>query len=94
LTLEHKREIANRNLKNTIRSIIAEEMGVDVERVIACEDFAEMGLDSLMGMIIIATLREATGLSISHDFFLLNPSLKQLERSLSLILDFKGLFQQ
>jgi len=84
-TSENECEAANKNLQNTIRSIIAEGLSVDVQEVIASESFTELGMDSLMEMIILSRLRDVTCLHISHNLFSLNPSLKQLERALGVV---------
>jgi len=79
---KNERETTNKNLQNSIRTIIAEELSVDVKQVIASENFTELGMDSLVEMVILSRLRDATSLQISHSLFSLNPSLKQLECAL------------
>ncbi|KAJ4396512.1 hypothetical protein N0V93_000731 [Gnomoniopsis smithogilvyi] len=71
-------------LKAAIRDTIAEEMGVEVEEIIAAPDLANLGMDSLMSLSILGNLREKTGLDIPSDLFVSNPSLKDVERALGI----------
>jgi iterative type I PKS product template protein len=71
-------------LQEIIRSTIASEMGVDVDEIIAAPDLANLGMDSLMSLSILGLLREKTGLTISGDLFVANPSLKDVERALGI----------
>ncbi|KAG7124162.1 Conidial pigment polyketide synthase PfmaE like protein [Verticillium longisporum] len=57
-------------------------MGVDVDEIIAAPDLAALGMDSLMSLSILGTLREQSGLDIPGDLFVLNPSLSQVEKAL------------
>nr|ABD47522.2 polyketide synthase [Ophiostoma piceae] len=66
----------------TVRTTIAEEMQVDVDEIVAAPDLADLGMDSLMSLQILGTLREKTGLNIPADLFVSNPSLKDIERCL------------
>ncbi|KAG6359461.1 hypothetical protein INS49_012982 [Diaporthe citri] len=72
------------SLRLAIRETIASEMGVEVEEIIAAPDLANLGMDSLMSLSILGTLRERTGLDIPSDLFVANPSLKDVERSLGI----------
>lgn len=69
-------------LKAAIRDTIASEMGVEVEEIVAAPDLANLGMDSLMSLSILGSLRERTGLDIPSDLFMSNPSLKDVERAL------------
>ncbi|ERS95912.1 hypothetical protein HMPREF1624_07446 [Sporothrix schenckii ATCC 58251] len=71
-------------LQKAVRETIAEEMQVDVDEIIAAPDLANLGMDSLMSLQILGTLRERTGLNIPSDLFVSNPSLKSIERSLGI----------
>ncbi|CAK7562716.1 MAG: Type I Iterative PKS [Sporothrix epigloea] len=71
-------------LRQAVRFTIADEMQVDVDEVIATPDLANLGMDSLMSLQILGTLREKTGLSIPSDLFVSNPSLKHIERALGI----------
>jgi iterative type I PKS product template protein len=72
----------NEGLQAIVRQTIADEMGVDVEEIQAAPDLANLGMDSLMSLSILGTLREKTGLTIPSDLFVANPSLKDVERAL------------
>ena len=65
-----------------IRSTIADEMGVPVEEIVGKTDLAELGMDSLMSLTILANLRESTGQELSPDFFVDNPSITAIENAL------------
>ncbi len=69
-------------LQGIIRGTIAAEMGVDVDEIIAAPDLANLGMDSLMSLSILGTLREKTGMDISADLFVANPTLAAVERAL------------
>ncbi|KAF3760531.1 hypothetical protein M406DRAFT_334164 [Cryphonectria parasitica EP155] len=74
----------NTDLQTIVREAIASEMGVDVEEIIAAPNLADLGMDSLMSLSILGILRERTGLNIPSDLFILNPSLKHVERALGI----------
>ncbi|CAK7202988.1 Type I Iterative PKS [Sporothrix eucalyptigena] len=71
-------------LQQAVRNTIAEEMQVEVDEIIAAPDLANLGMDSLMSLQILGTLREKTGLNIPSDLFVSNPSLKDIERCLGI----------
>ncbi|KAK7739171.1 Type I Iterative PKS [Cytospora paraplurivora] len=71
-------------LREVIRETISSEMCVEVEEIIAAPDLANLGMDSLMSLSILGTLREKTGLNIPSDLFVSNPSLKEVERALGI----------
>lgn len=71
-------------LQKAVRDTIAEEMQVEVDEIIAAPDLANLGMDSLMSLQILGTLREKTGLNIPSDLFVSNPSLKDIERCLGI----------
>lgn len=72
------------DVRNIVRETIANEMGVDVDEILAAPDLANLGMDSLMSLSILGTLREKTGLNIPSDLFVSNPSLKAVERALGI----------
>ncbi|KAL5929589.1 hypothetical protein ACKVWE_005336 [Pyricularia oryzae] len=72
-------------LQEAIRNTIATEMGMDVEEIIAAPDLASLGMDSLMSLQILGTLREKTGMDVPSDLFVSNPSLKDVERALGIV---------
>lgn len=75
---------SNAELQAAIRETIASEMGIEVEEIIAAPDLANLGMDSLMSLSILGTIRERTGLNIPSDLFVSNPSLKDVERALGI----------
>ncbi|KAF4633175.1 hypothetical protein G7Y89_g4946 [Cudoniella acicularis] len=72
----------NSELGTMIRTTIAEEMGVEIEEIIDAHDLSTMGMDSLMSLSILGTLRERTGIAIPSDLLANNPSIKGIEAHL------------
>jgi len=72
------------SLVHTIRSIIASEMGVELEEISDNTDLSTMGMDSLMSLSILGALREQTGLKMSSDLLVNNTSVEKIESSLGL----------
>lgn len=75
---------SNEGIRNIVRETIATEMGVDVDEILAAPDLANLGMDSLMSLSILGTLREKTGMDIPADLFVSNPSLKAVEKALGI----------
>ncbi|KAK4152557.1 conidial yellow pigment biosynthesis polyketide synthase [Chaetomidium leptoderma] len=75
---------SSQELQDIIRGTIAAEMCVEVDEILAAPDLANLGMDSLMSLSILGTFREKTGLVIPADFFVVNPSLKDVERALGI----------
>ncbi|KAK4131175.1 ketoacyl-synt-domain-containing protein [Trichocladium antarcticum] len=71
-------------IQSIIRNTIAAEMGVEVDEILAAPDLANLGMDSLMSLSILGTLREKTGKAIPSDLFVTNPSLRDVERALGI----------
>jgi len=76
---------SHEELRNIVRNTIAAEMAVEVDEIMAAPDLANLGMDSLMSLSILGTLREKTGLTISSDLFVNNPSLRDVERALGIV---------
>ena len=74
----------NQALMYTIRSIIAAEMGVEIEEIQDNTDLATMGMDSLMSLSILGALREQTGLKMHSDLLIENTCVEKIELSLGL----------
>lgn len=74
----------NAMIVRIIRSTIAEEMGVDLEEITDNTDLATMGMDSLMSLSILGSLREKTGLTLSSELLVENTSVEKIETSLGL----------
>ena len=58
---------------------ISEQMGIDVEEVVATDDLSSLGMDSLMTIMILGTLRERTGLDLPSDLFVEYPSIAAVQ---------------
>ncbi|PYI20253.1 putative polyketide synthase [Aspergillus violaceofuscus CBS 115571] len=67
-----------------IRATIAEELGVELGEVGDTVDLSQMGLDSLMSLAILGSLREKTGLTFSPDFLIENPTVEGMLSALGL----------
>ncbi|KAK0720633.1 hypothetical protein B0H67DRAFT_197461 [Lasiosphaeris hirsuta] len=74
----------NQEIRDIIRNTIAAEMAVEVDEIVAAPDLANLGMDSLMSLSILGTLREKTGLTIPSDLFVSNPNIKDVERALGI----------
>ncbi|MCJ1283716.1 hypothetical protein MMC26_003047 [Xylographa opegraphella] len=72
----------NRELSDTIRTTIADEMGVDLDEVSTIVDLASMGMDSLMSLSILAGLREKTGLSLPSNLLYDCLTIHDIERKI------------
>lgn len=79
-------EISTRDnsLSDLIRTTIASEMGVEIHEVSDAPDLSLLGMDSLMSLSILGTLREKTGLTLPADLFTTSPSLQAIEQKLSI----------
>ncbi|RDL30666.1 Thiolase-like protein [Venustampulla echinocandica] len=77
-------EDGNTALGGIIRTTIAGEMGVEIDEIIDAHDLSTMGMDSLMSLSILGSLREKTGLALPSDLLASNPSIKAIERSLNI----------
>jgi len=70
------------DLQEIIRATIATEMGVEVQEIVAAPDLSALGMDSLMSLSILGTLREKTGRDIPSGLFTANISLLEIEEAL------------
>lgn len=68
---------------NILRTTISEQMGIEISELINASDLSSLGMDSLMALSILGSLREQTGLELPGDTFLVNASLQELEQSLN-----------
>lgn len=66
------------------RQIIAEEMGVGVSDIADTADLAELGMDSLMSLTILGTLREQTGVDLPSTFLVTNANIEDVENALGM----------
>ncbi len=69
-------------LSMVVRETVSREMSVEMSELLATDDLASLGLDSLMSLTILGALRETTGLSLPATFFLENNSIQAIEESL------------
>ncbi|KZF26968.1 conidial yellow pigment biosynthesis polyketide synthase [Xylona heveae TC161] len=82
MSMDVEASISATNISAVLRATIAEEMGVEVEEILAAPDLASLGMDSLMTLSILSSLREKTGLSIPSTLLLDNLSIHAIEKSL------------
>lgn len=68
-----------------IRSTIAEEMGMDIKEIHDSIDLSQIGMDSLMSLAILGTLRERTGHVFSPDFLIENTTIEHIKVSLGIV---------
>lgn len=67
-----------------IRTTIAEQMGIALEEVSGSNDLLSLGMDSLMSICILGSLREQTDLDLPASLFLDHPSIDAIEEFLGL----------
>lgn len=80
-------EISDKKREETrllIRTTIAEQMAVPLEEVVGSNDLISLGMDSLMGICILGTLREKTDLILPSSLFQEHSSVDEIERFLGL----------
>ncbi|KAL1963683.1 hypothetical protein VTN77DRAFT_7887 [Rasamsonia byssochlamydoides] len=76
--------VVDDDLLDSVHSVIAEQIGVDVEELLATDDLSALGLDSLMSLSIIGALNEQLGLSLAPNAIGGEVSLKQIQKALNL----------
>lgn len=67
-----------------IRTTIAEQMGIALEEVSGSNDLLSLGMDSLMSICILGSLREQTNLTLPGSLFQDHPSIDAIEEFLGL----------
>ena len=75
-------EAGDEDMAQAIRATIADQMGVPAEEILGETNLASLGMDSLMSLTILASLRETTGQDLSSDLFVENPSMTAIENTL------------
>ncbi|KAL9617637.1 MAG: hypothetical protein Q9160_007603, partial [Pyrenula sp. 1 TL-2023] len=65
-----------------IRQTIAEEMDIDIEELSESTDLNSLGMDSLMSLTILGSLRENCGIELEATVLTDNPSLGHLRKAL------------
>ncbi|KAF2827710.1 ketoacyl-synt-domain-containing protein [Ophiobolus disseminans] len=66
------------------RKLIADEMGVDVSEITDDLDLTDIGMDSLMSLTILGSMRETTGRDLPADFLTENVTIKDIETALGM----------
>jgi acyl carrier protein/pimeloyl-ACP methyl ester carboxylesterase len=66
------------------RQIIAKEMGISTSEIADTADLTEMGMDSLMSLAIIGSLRETTGIELPSTFLMTNGTMEDIENALGM----------
>jgi acyl carrier protein len=66
------------------RKLVAEEMGVDVSEITDDLDLTDIGMDSLMSLTILGSMREVTGVDLPADFLTVNVTIKDIETALDM----------
>ncbi|CAO2656358.1 Nn.00g051610.m01.CDS01 [Neocucurbitaria sp. VM-36] len=66
------------------RKLVAEEMGVDVSEITDDLDLTDIGMDSLMSLTILGSMREQTGRDLPADFLTVNVTIKDIETALGM----------
>ncbi|KJZ72324.1 hypothetical protein HIM_08250 [Hirsutella minnesotensis 3608] len=64
---------------NHVLSIIAEELGVDVEELVPETLFADLGLDSLLSLTVSSRINDDIGMDLPSAFFEAYPTVKDLQ---------------
>ncbi|TLD20279.1 hypothetical protein PspLS_08702 [Pyricularia sp. CBS 133598] len=80
----HKPDAAN--LMKTIMSIVAQEAGCRLDELTDEAVFADLGVDSLMGISILAVIKRETGVDLDSTFFIQFETVKDAKVALEDIL--------
>ncbi|KAI9731500.1 MAG: Type I Iterative PKS [Cirrosporium novae-zelandiae] len=72
------------DVMNTIRTIIAEEIGVTPSEITGGTNLADFGMDSLMGLTILGRMRESIDLEIPGELFQENETLDAVQSALGI----------
>jgi iterative type I PKS product template protein len=83
--LDTKESVASAQGEASIaRKLVADEMGVDVSEITDDLDLTDIGMDSLMSLTILGSMREATGRDLSPDFLTVNVTIRDIETALGM----------
>ena len=66
------------------REVVAQEMGVPATDILDDADLSEVGMDSLMSLAILSTLREKTSIDLPSTFLNTNCTIRDIESALDL----------
>ena len=72
------------SLSTILRQTISEAMEVDMVELMSIADLSTVGMDSLMALNLLGTLRERTDLALPADFFTENRNIKAMETALKI----------
>ena len=81
-SIEGSEPVVAGDTTSILRSTVAEQIGIEVEELLAADDLSAFGIDSLMSLSILGALREKTGLTVPRDAISENMSLEDLEKAL------------
>lgn len=90
-SISGKEDIAMKNSIETeegevslARQLVADEMGVDVSEITDNLDLTAIGMDSLMSLTILGSIREHTGRDLPGDFLTVNTTIMAIETALNM----------
>lgn len=66
----------------TLLSILAKEVGIEASEILLSTPFVEIGVDSLLTISILDALKTQIGLNLPANFFLDNPTIADVQRTL------------
>ena len=72
----------NDDTTETVRAIIADEMGLDLDQFPSKTPLGSLGMDSLMSLTIAGTVKERLGLDITQSLLADDPSIDELQKRL------------
>lgn len=70
------------DIMSTIRLVLAEEIGVEIEELTRFLVLSELGMDSLLALTVMAKLRELLCIELPLDLFVRNGTLDEVESAL------------
>ncbi|KAF2109358.1 PKS16 protein [Lophiotrema nucula] len=65
---------------SVLKRIVAEELGVADSEIQSSTEWTDIGLDSLMSLVIINTVKDATGHTLTPDFFIRQSTFGDVQR--------------
>jgi iron transport multicopper oxidase len=71
-------------IRSVLRSTIAEQIGIEVEELLAAEDLSSLGVDSLLSLSILGALRDRLEINIPPSAIIGGSSMSVLEKTLNL----------
>lgn len=77
-------EVGKSSLASVLKITIADEMGLSENEISSDTGLGSLGMDSLMSLAILGTVREKTGLDLPATLLADNPSIAELEKKLGI----------